>query len=176
MIISLEEAKKIDPNVTEEALIGLETMVRNITNNNFQVMNFRISNLDLSGSTVEANVGRIDIFKPGETIEINGSQYNDGLYSIVSVSDNGIEVAGTFIPESNSNAIATKVSYPADVLEGIKKLLSYDLKMAGKIGVKSESISRWSVTYYDVTSSESVEGYPATLLGFLKKYKKLRWS
>ncbi|MFS5674352.1 hypothetical protein V2V72_07665 [Streptococcus agalactiae] len=176
MIISLDEAKKIDPAVTEEALIGLETMVRNITNNNFQSRNFRVSGLELSGSTIKAASGRMDIFRPEETIEINDSQYNNGLYTILNVSDAGIEVSDTFIPETNSNAIATKVDYPADVVEGIKKLISYDLKMAGKIGVKSESISRWSVTYYDVTSTESVEGYPATLLGFLKKYKKLRWS
>ncbi|WP_250320431.1 hypothetical protein [Streptococcus lutetiensis] len=81
-----------------------------------------------------------------------------------------------FITEVSTRAILTKISYPADVLAGVKKLIKYDSKMAGKIGVKSESISRHSVTYYDVTAAESQEGYPATLLGFLKKYKKLRWS
>lgn len=176
MIISLEEAKKIDPTISESALDGIETMVRKLTNNNFQLRNFRVGFLELYGSTITCQNGRMDIFFKGDTIEINGSMYNDGLYTIVSSSESGIEVDSTFIPESNSNAIATKVSYPADIVEGIKKLISYDLKMANKIGVKSESISRWSVTYYDVTSSESIEGYPTTLLGFLKKYRKLRWS
>lgn len=176
MIISLEDAQKIDENTTQEYCDGLETMVRVSTNNNFQNIRFRCSGLVLSDDEIRVSKGRLDIFKVGDTIEINDSHFNDGLYTVLEVSDNVLKIGGEFIAEVSTKAILTKISYPADVLAGVKKLIQYDSKMAGKIGVKSESISRHSVTYYDVTASESQEGYPATLLGFLKKYKKLRWS
>ena len=47
MIISLDEALKLDPDATQDAdairemCDGLETMVRNLTNNNFQLIKFR---------------------------------------------------------------------------------------------------------------------------------------
>ena len=176
MIISLEEALKLDADATQETCDGLETMVRKVTNNNFQMTKFRIRGLRLSGSIIQASIGRVDIFQPGDTIEINGTDYNDGLYVIESVSDDAITIRGGFTTETNSGAIATKVSYPADVLTGIKKLIAYDAKMRDKAGIKSETVARWSVTYYDVTATESSEGYPVSLLGFLDKYRKLRWS
>ena len=176
MIISLDEALKLDADATQETCDGLETMVRKLTNNNFQLIKFRIRGLRLSGSTIKANSGRLDIFKTGDTIEINGTDYNNGLYVVESVSDDAITIRGDFITETNSVAIATKVSYPADVLTGVKKLIAYDAKMRDKAGIKSETVARWSVTYYDVTAAESSEGYPVSLLGFLDKYRKLRWS
>ena len=176
MIISLDEAIKLDADATQETCDGLETMVRKLTNNNFQLIKFRIRGLRLSGSTIKASSGRLDIFKTGDTIEINGTDYNNGLYVVESVSDDAITIRGDFITETNSRAIATKVSYPTDVLTGIKKLIAYDAKMRDKAGIKSETVARWSVTYYDVTAAESSEGYPVSLLGFLDKYRKLRWS
>lgn len=176
MIISLDEALKLDADATQETCDGLETMVRKLTNNNFQLIKFRIRGLKLSESTIKASSGCLDIFKTGDTIEINGTDYNNGLYVVESVSDDAITIRGGFITETNSGAIATKVSYPADVLTGIKKLIAYDAKMRDKAGIKSETVARWSVTYYDVTAAESSEGYPVSLLGFLDKYRKLRWS
>lgn len=176
MIISLEDALKIDKNATQEYCDGLETMVRVSTNNNFQNIRFRCSGLVLSDNEIRVSKGRLDIFKVGDTVEINDSNYNDGLYTVSEVTDDVLKINGQFITEVSTQAILTKISYPADVLAGVKKLIQYDSKMSGKIGVKSESISRHSVTYYDVTAAESQEGYPTTLLGFLKKYKKLRWS
>lgn len=176
MIISLEDALKIDKNATQEYCDGLETMVRVSTNNNFQNIRFRCSGLVLSGNEIRVSKGRLDIFKVGDTVEVNNTNYNDGLYTVSEVTDDVLKIDGEFITEVSTQAILTKISYPADVLAGVKKLIQYDSKMSGKIGVKSESISRHSVTYYDVTAAESQEGYPATLLGFLKKYKKLRWS
>ncbi|HEW9714452.1 TPA: hypothetical protein V1J28_002029 [Streptococcus pneumoniae] len=172
MIISLDEALKLDATATQETCDGLETMVRKLTNNNFQLIKFRLRDLKLSENTIKSSSGRMDVFRPGDTIEINGTDYNDGLYIVKSVSDSVITVHGEF----NSGAIATKINYPADVLAGVKKLIAYDVKMRDKVGIKSETIARWSVTYYDVTAAESSEGYPVSLLGFLNKYKKLRWS
>ena len=135
MIISLEEALKLDADATQDAdairemCDGLETMVRKLTNNNFQLIKFRVRGLKLSGSTIKASSGRVDIFKTGDTIEINGTDFNDGLYVVESVSNDVITIRGDFITETNLGAIATKVSYPADVLTGVKKLISYEFRI-----------------------------------------------
>lgn len=176
MIISLEEAFELDDTATQSMCDGLETMIRNLTNNNFQAIKFRVRGLVLSGRTIKPQSGRVDIFRAGDTIEINDTDYNDGLYVIQSVADGVLMVDKEFIPENHCTAIATKVVYPADVAEGVKKLIAYDAKMRDKAGVKSETVARWSVTYYDVTAAESLEGYPVSLLGFLDKYRKLRWD
>jgi len=175
MIITLEKAQELDLNATQETCDGLETMVRKVTNNNFQAIKFRCRGLTLDGNTVKTK-SRTDIFKVGDTVEINGTNFNDGLYVVKNVSDGSIELDGELFTEAKTGAILTKISYPADVLEGVKKLLAYDAKMRDKAGIKSETVARWSVTYYDVTAAESSEGYPVSLLGFLDKYRKLRWS
>lgn len=175
MIISIDEALKLDSTATQEMCDGLESMVRKVTNNNFQVLNFRCHGLSLNGSIISTR-DRTDIYKIGDTIEVNGTQYNDGLYVVKSVSEGFVEVFGTFIQEVANSAILTLVRYPADVLAGIKKLIAYDAKMRDKAGIKSETVARWSVIYYDVTAAESGEGYPVSMLGFLTKYRKLRWS
>lgn len=76
---------------------------------------------------------------------------------------------------TNPDAFLTKIEYPADILSGVRKLLTYDAKMRDKVGLKSKTVSRMSETYYDQNSGESVNGYPAALMSFINKYKLLKW-
>lgn len=62
--------------------------------------------------------------------------------------------------------------YPMDVKMGVIQMLLWDLDNRGKIGVQSESISRHSVTYYNLDKNTSSMGYPVALLGFLRPYKR----
>ncbi len=66
------------------------------------------------------------------------------------------------------------VRFPAAVQEGVIKLLSYDLKFGDKTGIQSETIGRHSVSYAP-DSVDRVFGYPVSLLGFLKPYRKARF-
>ena len=66
--------------------------------------------------------------------------------------------------------------YPMDVKMGVVNLLKWDLNMRDKVGVASESISRHSVTYVDQTGMNTVMGFPVSLMGFLKPYKKARFG
>ena len=66
--------------------------------------------------------------------------------------------------------------YPMDVKMGVVNLLKWDLNMRDKVGVASESISRHSVTYVDQTGINTVMGFPVSLMGFLKPYKKARFG
>ncbi|WP_339063564.1 hypothetical protein [Tepidibacillus marianensis] len=180
MILSLEKAREINPNIIQEDLDSFESMVRNLTNNNFQNRDVRLENISFIGpDIIHVNNGDLTGFRVNSTIEVNDSTFNDGLYVIQSINGQDITVVQSekpFITQLSSLAIVTLVEYPPDVVRGVKKLIQYDMKMSDKIGIKSESISRMSTTYYDVNATESIEGYPVSLMKFLNKYKKLRWS
>ncbi|ENJ9653546.1 phage gp6-like head-tail connector protein [Clostridium botulinum] len=184
MIISLEEAKRIlkidndseDEDIKDD-LDAIEIMIRNKTNNNFQDRKIRVRGNFLFENNKIMGIDFLAYgFRKGSTIEINDSLLNNGLYVVIDVNSNSIIVDKTLEYEQSVQTMITKVLYPLDIKRGIKKLLKYDNKMADKIGIKQETIARVSTTYFDMGSNESVEGYPAALLKFLDKYKKLRWS
>lgn len=176
MILTLEEAKEIKTDVTVEDLNAFETAVRQLTNNKFQNIKVRYESLLFEDDNVVKIGTAPEGLRVGDTIEISETPFNNGLYVIKEILEDG------FILEGNQlfkgvfyKAFLTKIEYPADIKAGIKKLLEYDVKTADKLGIKSETIARMSVTYYDMTNAESVDGYPASLMGFLSKYNKMRW-
>ena len=176
MIITLGDARAIDDSITQEDLDAFEVAFRSLTNNNFQNKHIRFKDIEFVGENLIAVKDPIVGIKTGDTIEVNYSHYNDGLYVVEELTGKQIKVQGTpFFVANTSGSMLTLVQYPADVVRGIKKLIEYDKKMASKIGIKSESISRMSITYYDVNASENIDGYPASLLSFLTKYEKMRW-
>lgn len=67
-------------------------------------------------------------------------------------------------------------AYPMDVKMGVISLMKWTLQSGDKIGIASESISRHSVTYFDMTGDNSAMGYPKALTGFLKPYMKARFG
>lgn len=176
MIITLDEATKLDSTITQDDLDAFETSVRELTNNNFQNKHVRFNNISFVGTSTILVKKVIRGLQVGDTIEVNYSHYNDGLYTVASIDGRQITVVGEPLFEADSGrAMVTKVEYPADIKRGIKKLIEYDKKMANKIGIKSETISRMSTTYYDVNANDNIEGFPSSLLSFLKKYEKMRW-
>ena len=176
MIITLGDARAIDDSITQDDLDALETSVRELTNNKFQNVHIRFKGIEFMANNLIAVKDSIVGLKVGDTIEVNYSHYNDGLFVIEEIAGKQIKVQGTpFFVANTGGSMLTLVQYPADIARGIKKLIAYDKKMASKVGIKSESISRMSITYYDVNASETVDGYPAALVSFLQKYEKMRW-
>lgn len=184
MIISLEEARKLlkikDDSKDVELVFKLnaiETMIRNKTNNNFQDRNVRVRGNFLFEDNKIMGLDFLSYgFRKDTSIEINDSLLNNGIYTVINVDVNSIIVDKQLEHEQSLHTMITKVNYPSDIKLGVIKLLQYDNKMADKIGIKQETIARVSTTYFDMGNDESVEGYPAALLKFLDKYKKLRWS
>lgn len=68
------------------------------------------------------------------------------------------------------------IVYPADVKMGVVNLLKWELTSRDKSSIASETISRHSVTYRSDTETNYVNGYPASLMGFLKPYMKARFG
>lgn len=177
MIVTLNEAQVVKSNVTVSDLTALEAMVRSYTNNNFINLATKTTDITTTGNTVLI-AGNLSLFIEGDTVQLFGTGVNDGFYTVKSVSDAGLSletkrvlVSGTW----HEGGIA-RVDYPADVKNGVLKMLAYEAATSDKIGIKSETVGRMSTTYYDNTASESIEGFPAAYLNFLKKYRKIRWS
>lgn len=175
MIVTLERVKKIpqlksfDDEDLTELLNGIEGLIRSYTNNNFQNRNIRFYG-DSSGNTI---TGKSPFLRSGDTVQVSESQVNDGLYTVIKVNADGITLDRELfnIPLN----LVTKIEYPDDVRRGVINLLKWEAENRDKVGIKSEHLSRYSVTYYDQDSNNQVNGYPVSLLGFLKPYMKARF-
>ena len=178
MILTLADAQKIDPKITQSDLDAFETTIRELTNNKFQKVNVRGRDLALTGKTITMIEGSSIGMRVGDTIEISDSTYNDGLYTISAMTISMITVTADleFIDEIARDGIVTLIHYPADIVKGVKDLIDYGVHMGDKTGIKSETISRMSVTYYDVSATDNAEGYPSAKLDFVRKYVKMRWA
>ena len=175
MIVSVDKVMKLPEfvgqteSVIAEKLDAVELLIRAYTNNNFQNRYVRFT----AESIGNRLLGTSDFLKVGDTVQISQSKVNDGLYAITEIGDDFVRVDKDLYQYSDN--LVTKVEYPADVRSGVIDLLKWEIKNRQKVGIKSETLSRYSVTYYDKDANNQVMGYPVTLLGFLKPYIKARF-
>jgi hypothetical protein len=171
MILSVSELKRqIDCGSTLDELItmrlkAIEAVIRAYTNNSFQIRSARFAGIAeenrISGTPVAIAVG--------DTVQISESRFNGGLYVVSEVSETGITVDGLLEPD---RVLVTKVKYPADVVQCAVDLYDWKQKNGDKVGIKSETLSRHSVTYED--SATLFMGYPVGILNGLKLHRKAR--
>ena len=159
--------------VLEAKLQALELLIRAYCNNNFQKRAFRSVAVAVSDGN-RLITAASNPFKPGDTLQITDSEFNEGLVSVKAVTGEAITVKEDLIEESG--VIITRVVYPPDVKIGCANLMKWELDNRDKVGVSSETISRHSVTYFDMTGDNSLMGYPKSLVGFLKPYKRARFG
>lgn len=174
MIISVIELRKFittdqSDEVLEARLQALELLIRKYTNNNFQNKNIRFT-CNASSAGLDFSTSYL---KVGDTIQISQSIFNDGLYVIKTNSDGLITLDKSLFEEKD--VLVTKIEYPFDVQMGITNMIKWDIENRDKVGIQSESISRHSVTYFNMDGDNSLMGYPKSLLGFLEPYKKARF-
>lgn len=174
MILTVEELKKYintnkDDSVLEDMLKSIEIAIRKYTNNKFQIIGIRTK----CGIIAQKLFSDYPLFSVGDTIEVSESIYNNGIYVIQSIESSVITLDRNLIDESE--VLVTKIEYPFDVKMGVVNMMKWDLDNREKVGIQSESISRHSVTYFNMDGENSEIGYPKSLLGFLKHYKKARF-
>lgn len=175
MIMTVDELKQFittdKPDAVLEAMLqALELAIRGYTNNNFQDRGYRRS-ADIVGGVLYMEA--LPPFAEGDTVQISQSELNNGLYTVKKVDDSSVEVNESVTDEDT--VLLTRVSYPADVKFGAAKLIQWDLENGDKVGVQSETISRHSVTYFNLDGDNSIMGYPKSLTGFLRAYRKVRF-
>lgn len=174
MIVSLDKLKAqvnttLPDEVLEDKLKAIEQLVRNSTNNHFQVRTRRAECMIVGGKLYMLR----PLFSVGDTVEISESKYNNGVYEVKAVEENLTTLSEDLLDEPHG--LVTLVKYPADVQQGVIDLIKWDLKNRDKVGIASETISRHSVTYFSMDGDNSTLGYPKALTGFLKGYKKARF-
>lgn len=173
MIISVKKAKSLItfPGWTDEKiemkLKAVEQTIRAYTNNNFQDRDYRRTADIIGGLFIVEALTPFDI---GDTVQISETRLNKGLFTVASADDSTFTVEETVKDEQD--ILVTKVVYPADVIDCCVNLMEWEVNNRGKVGIKSETLSRHSVTYED--SASMFMGYPASLLGCLKPYRKAR--
>lgn len=175
MIMTVQEYRQfhdttLEDSVLEGMLQALELLVRKYTNNNFQKRAFRSEADIVNGMMIVEAVSHI---VEGDTIQISESRLNEGLFTVTEASDSVFEVKEPLHDETN--VLVTKVEYPMDVKLGVVNLMKWDIENRKKVGIQSETISRHSVTYFNMDGDNAVMGYPRSLLGFLTPYKKARF-
>ena len=174
MIMTVDELKQFisadKPDAVLEAMLqALEMAIRGYTNNNFQDRDYRVD-ADIRGGLFIAEA--LQPFDEGNTIQVSQSDFNGGLYVVTEATDATFKVAESLKDEND--VLVTKVVYPADVKFGAAKLIQWELENGDKAGIQSETISRHSVTYFNLDGDNSIMGYPKPLTGFLKPYRKAR--
>lgn len=176
MIMTVEELKQYittnaNDSVLEAKLQALELSIRRYTNNRFQ-QRARIK-ADIIAGVFIAD-GSIP-FEVGDTIQVTeGDAATDcGIYTITEITGDTFVVKEDIEDYAMANVI--KVKYPADVKMGVANMLDWDLHHRDKVGIQSETISRHSVTYFNMDGNNSTLGYPNSLVGFLKPHMKARF-
>ncbi len=177
MIISVSEARELlnlGEDLTdaylERKLNAIEQAIRSYTNNNFQDRDIR-RKADIVGGTLYCEA--ICPFEEDDTVQITQSKLNKGLYTVYTVGDADFMLNEDVKDEEN--VLITKVYYPADVVDCALNLLSWDIKSRDKVGIQSETLSRHSVSYFNMDGDNSLMGYPKSLLGTLRAYRKARF-
>ena len=174
MIISVKKAKSMItfPGWTDEKiemkLKAVEQTIRAYTNNNFQNRGIRIQACIRAGVFMSES---LIPFSVDDTVQVSESRYNSGLFTVSVESDDTTFMVNEDTRDED-DVLVTKVEYPADVVNCCVELMEWAVNFAGKVGIKSETLSRHSVTYED--SATMFMGYPASLLGCLKPYRKAR--
>lgn len=168
-VVALPEFKGQDVNQLKNKLDALEVLIRKYTNNNFQNRHIRFTARSLN----DRIMGCHPFIRVGDTIQISESEVNDGLYVIKQVGNDFIRLDKTLF-NVNHNMV-TKVEYPVDIQQGVIKMLQWEIESMKRVGVKSETLSRHSVTYFDQDKNNQAMGFPVSLLGFLEVYKKARF-
>ena len=173
MIIAVEEFKKlVETDIPDDELrsrlSAIETAIRKYTNNHFIVRG--------TEREVEVRGGRIilpsSFYIIGDSVELQAEEYRDKVFNVTDM-DGDVLTVDDSLRFDGAYRMAL-VQYPKDVVMGAVNLLKWDISNREKVGVKSETISRWSVTYYDMDTN-ALLGYPSSLLGFLKPYMKARF-
>ena len=175
MIISVEKAKALidfngwtDERI-EMKLKSVEQTIRAYTNNNFQDRGYRVL-ADIRDGVFVTEA--LSPFEVDDTVQVSESQFNNGLFTISGTDDTTFTVSDDLKDENG--VLVTKIVYPADVIDCCVNLLEWEKNNRAKVGIQSETLSRHSVTYFNQDASNQVMGYPVSLLGCLKAYRKAR--
>lgn len=164
------ELKDISDDKLKRKIRAIEKDIRKHTNNKFLDLHFRYWG-EIEDNKIILNTNHL--LSQNDNIQLSHC-LNNGVYTIESVEDNKITIMDANLFDCGQ-VMVTKVVYPEDIQEGVINMLKWDFGLRNKVGIKSETISRHSITYFDMDKNNTLKGYPVALLGFLEDYMKARF-
>jgi hypothetical protein len=184
MIVTVTEVKNLlqISNSTYDTFVKtmipiVENVICDYCNKDFADSNYTyfLSNtISFSGSTNEINftgIGNKQLVQ-NDTIRVYGSLRNDNPYTVETVNDDSIVVndVNRLIDEDEGEGVfITRVKYPIPLKMIAAKMIKYDISLSeNEVGVKSEKIDDYSITYDD-----KIMGYPSNVITQLNNYRVL---
>lgn len=164
----MEEFKDIPDEILKQKMSAIEVAIRGYTNNKFQNTKVRFESENRENVLFSYN----ENMKVGDTVEISESISNNGLYMVTEIKDKNTFVDNQL--SENVHNLVTKIEYPEDIKNGSLSMLKWNLENADKIGIASESLSRHSVTYFNMDKTNTVSGYPISIMGFCTPYMRAK--
>ncbi|MGD9276513.1 MAG: hypothetical protein PVJ67_05050 [Candidatus Pacearchaeota archaeon] len=184
MIVTVTEVKNLlqISNSTYDSFIKImipivENVICDYCNKDFTDRNyvyFSSNTISFTGSTNEINftgIGNKQLVE-NDTIRVYGSLRNDNPYTVQTVNDNSIVVndVNRLIDEDEGEGVfIARIKYPTPLKMVAAKMIKYDISLSEKeVGVKSEKIDDYSITYDD-----KIMGYPSHIMTQLNDYRTL---
>ena len=178
MILTLEDYKEIlniTGNTNDQQINILIPIVQqdiiSYTKNSFRTSyEVQSSNISFVSSTKTINVSN-DLPSSGD-ITIEGSRFNDGNYTISSVTSTTVVTTEDLNDESACKLITLfYVKYPSDLKVIASRMINYLINNGTTVKeIKSERLGDYSATFVDVGSNS----YPENIVSGLNKYNKVR--
>jgi hypothetical protein len=128
--------------------------------------------ISFSGNTITDASGTFltEGFVTGNVV-IQDSKLNDGFYTVTNVTAGVLTVSEDLTTETAGNVIKiNQIKYPQGLKLVFANMIGFTMNV--KHGVKSESISRYSVSYANDVQS-LINGYPDTITRPLVKWRKI---
>ncbi len=174
MLMTIEELKAITGEIADDSdlsrrLEAVEFLIRGYTHNTFRSRYIR-AECRIMGGIIWDIPPQI---AEGDTIQISGSRFNNGIYTVTNITDGRAAVDGSLYDSMKD--IVSLVIYPNDVKTGAAMLVKYGVESEEHMGIRSETISRHSVTYSSSSDEEHIMGYPKDMMQFLRPYIKARF-
>ena len=164
-VACMPDFRGVDYDAISMMLDAIEDAIRAYTGENFQVRTIR-QRANMSGNAI---AWKTKLIRPGDTVQISKSKYNDGIYAVETVEEDAVIIKGNLLED---RGLITKVQYPKAIKKGALDLLRWEVNHRDKVGVKRETISRHSIEYFSQDANNTVQGYPVSLMKFADPWRK----
>jgi hypothetical protein len=164
-------------NTTNDTLIDtlipiIQDDILTFLRNKFRTEIYQESNyISFSGNTILDSASKfVTTGYVAGNIVVEGSKLNDGFYTVTNVAAGILTISETLTTEAADNSVrVTQIIYPKTLELVAANMVGYIIN--AKYGVKSESFSRYSVTYQNDGQS-LINGYPDGITRPLLKWRK----
>jgi len=181
MILSLTDLKLLlgITDSSKDSLLSLqidlvEDLVFNFLKNYFESDYISYESNTISFSTVYISDSNSKFIEKGFVngiYRIQNSIYNNRFVTVSTVASDRLTITDALTTETASNYIKLSMcNVPKDIKLCISNMIGFNL--ANKFGVKSESFSRYSVSYGS-ENGQYISGFPNSITQVLLKYRRI---